>query len=88
MKNTYIKEEPIDPQFSSAHERIKQSSFSTFHDEMEKDIAKLFQELDMMNRHDHDQMRVKKVKQLVEKYKIIDPKEQMNSTVEMLEKKS
>jgi hypothetical protein len=28
----------------------------------------------MMNRHDHDQMRVKKVKQLVEKYKIIDPK--------------
>ena len=79
MENKDIKEEPMDPQFLSA--QSSRSVFSSFHsenehfnDEMEKDIAKLFQELDMMNRHDHDQMRVKKVKQLVEKYKIIDPK--------------
>ena len=55
-----IKEEPIDPQFSSAHERRKLSGFSTFHDEMEKDIAKLFEELDKMSPHDYDQMRMKK----------------------------
>ena len=55
-ENIDIKEEPIEPQFLSAHEERKQSGFSSFQNEMEKDIAKLFEELDMMSRHDHDQM--------------------------------
>ena len=45
-----------------------EEEFQHFLDEMEKDIAKLFEELDMMSRYKHDQMRVRKVKQLVEKY--------------------
>ena len=85
-ENIDIKEEPMDPQFLSAHEGRKQSGFSSFQDEMEKDIAKLLEELDMMRRHYHDQMRVKKIRQLVEKYQRINPQGQMNSTVEMLEK--
>ena len=63
-ENIDIKEEPIDPQFLSAHEGRKQSGFSSFQqsgfssfqNKMEKDIEKLFEELDMMSRHDHDQM--------------------------------
>ena len=86
MKNRDIKEEPMDPQFSSAHERRKLSGFSTFHDEMEKDIAKLFEELDKMSPHDYDQMRMKNVKQLVEKYQSIDLKEKVNKTIKVLEK--
>ena len=86
MENKDIKEEPMDPQFSSAHEGRKQSGFSSFQNEMEKDIAKLLKELDMMSWHDHDQMRVKKIQQVVEKYQRIEPQGQMNSTVEMLEK--
>ena len=39
----------------------------------------------MMSQHDHDQMGVKKIKQLVEKYQRIDPQGKMNSAVEMLE---
>ena len=73
MENKDIKEEPMDPQFSSA--QSSRSDFSSFHsenehllDEMEKDIVKLFEGLDMMSRHDNDRLRVKKVKQLVEKY--------------------
>ena len=85
MKNRDIKEEPMDPQFSSAHERRKLSGFSTFNDEMEIDISKLFEEFDMMSLHDYDKMRVKKVRQLVEKYQRIEQKEQLN-TVEMLQK--
>ena len=66
MKNIDIKEEPMDTQFLSAHEENKQD----FNDVMEKDIANLFEELDMMSCYDYDKdkMRVKKVKQLVEKY--------------------
>ena len=101
MENIDIKEEPIDTQFSLAHERKKQSVFSVIHHgnedfvgEMEKDIAKLFEQLDMIDMqriimfslHEYDQMRVKKVKQLIEKYQRIDPKEQGNTTVKTLEK--
>ena len=56
-----IKEEPMDSQYSSAHERRKQDVSSTFHDELEIDITKLFEEFDMMSLHDYDKMRVKKV---------------------------
>ena len=77
MENIDIKEEPLDTQFSWAHERKKQSVFSSIHHgnddfvgELEKDIAKLFEQLDMIDMqrvimfslHEYDQMRVKKVK--------------------------
>ena len=91
MENKDIKEEPMDPQFSSA--QSSRSDFSSFHseneyflDEMEKDIVKLFEGLDMMSRHDNDRLRVKKVKQLVEKYQRIDPEKQFG--VERLEAKA
>ena len=52
MENKDIKEEPMDPQFSSA--QSSGSVFSSFHsenehfhDEMEKDIVKLFEGLDI-----------------------------------------
>jgi FK506-binding nuclear protein len=91
MENKDIKKEPMEPQISSTHSSrsVFQSFHSEnehFHDEMEKDIAKLFEELDMMSRYKHDQMRVRKVKQLVEKYQRIDPKEQVNITEMTLEK--
>ena len=91
MENKDIKEEPMDLQLSSA--QSSGSVFSSFHsenehfhDEMEKDIVKLFEGLDMMSRHDNDRLRVKKVKQLVEKYQRIDPKKQFG--VERLEVKT
>ena len=101
MENIEIKEEPMDTQFLLAHERKKQSVFSAIHHgnedfvgEIERDIAKLFEQLDMIDMqripmfslHEYDQMRVEKVKQLVEKYQRIDPKEQGNITVKTLEK--
>ena len=76
MENIDIKVEPMDTQFLSAHEGNKQDC----NDLMEKDIANLFEELDMMSRYDCDKMRVKKVKQLVEKYQSIDAKEHVNIT--------
>ena len=89
MENNDIKEEPMDPEFSSA--QSSQSVLSSyhsenehFHHEIEKDIGKLFEELDMMSRYKYDQMRVRKVMQLVEKYQRIDPKEQVS--IERLEK--
>ena len=85
MEKIDIKEEPMDPQFSSPHKRRKPYVFSTFPDEMEIDISKVFEEFDMMSLHDYDKMRVKKVRQLVEKYQRIEQKEQLN-TVEMLQK--
>jgi hypothetical protein len=42
-----------------------------FQSEMEKEIVKLFGEFDMMTLYDYDQTRVRKVKQLVEKYQRI-----------------
>ena len=81
-QNIDIKEEPMDTQFLSAHEDNKQD----FNDVMENDIANLFEELDMMSRYDYDKMRVKKVKQLVEKYQRINEKEQVNIKLKMLEK--
>ena len=89
MENNDIKEEPMDPEFSSA--QSSQSVLSSyhsenehFHHEIEKDIGKLFEELDMMSRYKYDQMRVRKVMRLVEKYQRIDPKEQVS--IERLEK--
>ena len=82
MENIDIKEEPMETQFLSAHEENKQD----FSDVMEKDIANLFEELDMMSRYDYDKMRVKKVKQLVEKYQKLDVKEQLSIKAKILEK--
>ena len=42
-----------------------------FQPEIEKEIVKLFEEFDMMTLYDYDQTRVRKVKQLVEKYQRI-----------------
>jgi chromosome segregation ATPase len=54
---------------------------------LEKDITKLFEELDMMSYNDFSQKRVKRVKQLFEKYQTFSSsKEQLNNTVEMHEK--
>ena len=41
---------------------------------MENEIVKLFEEFDKMTLHDYDQTRVRKVRQLVEKYQIISQK--------------
>ena len=38
---------------------------------MENEIVKLFEEFDLMTMHDYDQMRVTKVRQLIEKYQRI-----------------
>jgi hypothetical protein len=43
----------------------------TENEEIEKEIVKLFGEFDMMTLYDYDQTRVRKVKELVEKYQTI-----------------
>jgi hypothetical protein len=54
---------------------------------MEKEITLLFEELDMMSLYDYDQMRVKKVEQLFEKYyQALSSREQGNSAVQTIEK--
>ena len=42
-----------------------------FQSEMEKEIVKIFEEFDIMSLYDYDQTRVRKVKELVEKYQRI-----------------
>ena len=71
-----LKEEPLEQSDNtmSIHE-IKKAVFpdkkEIFQSEMEKEIVKLFEEFDLMTRHDYDQMRVTKVRQLIEKYQRI-----------------
>jgi hypothetical protein len=66
---------------------IKQEPVENFRSEMEKEITLLFEELDMMSLHDYDQMRVKKVKELFEKYyQALSSREQGKSAVETIEK--
>ena len=66
---------------------IKQEPVENFRSEMEKEITLLFEELDMMSLYDYDQMRVKKVEQLFEKYyQARSSREQGNSAVETIEK--
>ena len=81
METIDIKEEPLEEQNSntmSTHESKKVSFASVqdknFHSKMENEILKLFEEMDVMNPHDYDQIRVRKVKQLVEKYQRITQK--------------
>ena len=47
------------------------SENEVFQSEIEKEIVKLFGEFDMMTLYDYDQTRVRKVKELVEKYQTI-----------------
>ena len=85
MEKIDIKEEPLDIDIIAVHERTKQSGFAgisfekeDFPSDMEKQISKLFEEL--------DQLRVEKVKQLFEKYHKVNQYGEMNSsTVEILE---
>ena len=66
---------------------IKQEPVENLRSEMEKEITLLFEELDMMSLYDYDQMRVKKVEQLFEKYyQALSSKEQGNSAIEAIEK--
>ena len=82
METIDIKKEPLEEQNSntlSIHES-KKVSFATvqdknFHSKMENEILKLFEEIDVMiTVHDYNQIRVRKVKQLVEKYQRITKK--------------
>ena len=58
-----------------------------FQSELEKDITKLFEEFDMMSYNDFSQMRVKRVKQLFEKYQTFScSREQMSNSDEIHEK--
>ena len=50
------------------------SENEVFQSEIEKEIVKLFGEFDMMTLYDYDQTRVRKVKELVEKYQTITQK--------------
>ena len=82
--NVDIKEEPTEQNSNivSIHESKKTSvefdcsefdpnKSENFQSELENDILKLFEKFDMMKLHDYDQMRVGKVRQLVEKYQKI-----------------
>ena len=75
-----IKEEPLEQSNNivSIHEsksvEFDPDKNEVFQSEMEDEIVKLFEEFDMMNLHDYDEMRVRKVKQLVEKYQGITQK--------------
>ena len=51
--------------------KLTDTENEVFQSEIEKEIVKLFGEFDMMALYDFDQMRVRKVKELVEKYQTI-----------------
>ena len=71
-----MKKEPLEQSENtmSIHE-IKKATFpdkkEIYQSEMENEIVKLFEEFDLMTWHDYDQMRVTKVRQLIEKYQRI-----------------
>ena len=93
IMNIAIKGEPLDVGSSVVHERTEESGFQRinfenkdFQSRLVNEISKLFEELDMLSRHDNDQLRVEKVKQLFEKYHKVNQYGEMSSTAEMLEK--
>ena len=88
-----IKEEPLDIDFIPAHERTKQIVHAFLHhekqdfqSEIERKIEKLFGEFDMMSMREYDLTRVKKVKQLFEKYQTDKQNEQIIDDGHILEK--
>ena len=88
-----IKEEPLDIDFIPVHERTKQIVHAFLHhekqdfqSEIEREIELLFGEFDMMSMHEYDLKRVKKVKQLFEKYQTDNQKKQIINDIHTLEK--
>ena len=93
MKIVDIKEEPLDIDFIPVHERTKQIVHAFLHhekqdfqSEIEREIELLFGEFDMMSMHEYDLKRVKKVKQLFEKYQTDNQKKQIINDSHTLEK--
>ena len=93
MKIVDIKEEPLDIDFIPVHERTKQIVHAFLHhekqdfqSEIEREIEKLFGEFDIMSMHEYDLKRVKKVKQLFEKYQTDNQKKQIINDSHTLEK--
>ena len=93
MEIVDIKEEPLDIDFIPVHERTKQTAHAflrhekqDFQSEIERKIEKLFGEFDMMSMREYDLTRVKKVKQLFEKYQTDNQKEQIIDDGHILEK--
>ena len=88
-----IKEEPLDIDFIPVHERTKQIVHAFLHhekqdfqSEIKREIELLFGEFDMMSMHEYDRKRVKKVKQLFEKYQTDNEKKQIIDDILTLEK--
>ena len=93
MEIVDIKEEPLDIDFIPVHERTKQIVHAFLHhekqdfqSEIEREIEKLFGEFDMMSMHEYDLKRVKKVKQLFEKYQTDNQKKQIINDIHTQEK--
>ena len=93
MEIVDIKEEPLDIDFIPVHERTKQIVHAFLHhekqdfqSEIEREIELLFGEFDMMSMHEYDLKRVKKVKQLFEKYQTDNQEKQIINDIHTLEK--
>ena len=93
MEIVDIKEEPLDIDFIPVHERTKQIVHAFLHhekqdfqSEIEREIEKLFGEFDMMSMREYDLTRVKKVKQLFEKYQTDNQKKQIINDIHTQEK--
>ena len=93
MEIVDIKEEPLDIDFIPVHRRKKKDGHAflcherqDFQSEIERKIEKLFGEFDMMSMHEYDLTRVKKVKQLFEKYQTDNQKEEIIDNIHTLEK--